>query len=576
MSVIAWDIETADADGLFTHGPGFLRLWGAEHNGGTVTGTDPSELIKILDEAEWVTGHNITGFDLLALAHYYGADWERLAAKAIDTLLLARLDHPPKARDTGGSDDRYSLGHVAERLGVEGKTGNLAELARKHGGYGQIPQDDPGYLDYLRGDVRASRAVFGALRGAWSPYARREHAVASVFGRMTLNGFAVNLGLLGERIAEGESRKREALEILRDDYDLPLGRWAWKGRGDKKEEFWEEFASPLSALDGREWLIDVYDAYGVNDPPVTDTGRLSTAAEALSGLADDDAAHPDLRRIVGLMATVTTTRTVYQTVADCLTAEGRVHPLIAMGQASGRSSVTNPGLTVFGKHGGRHHEREVFIPEPGHVLLSCDLSQLDMRAIAGLSQDHAYIEMLQPGKDLHRELAIQIFGSPDFRQIAKGIGHGKNYGLGKNKLISRGFDAEKVRTFYAEFARKFPRLCEWQNEVRAIGESGELLDNGFGRKMRCDPPRAYTQAPALMGQGAAADLMKEAMLRMPDEFRPYYRMFVHDELVFDVPADDAEEIGREIQRAMTFEWRGVPILCDLSEPGQNWGEISAK
>lgn len=576
MSVVAWDIETADAEGLFTYGPGFLRLWGAGIGAGTDMGTDPAGLIKILDDADWITGHNILGFDLLALAHYYGADWEKLAAKSIDTLLLARLDYPPEARDTAGSEDRYDLGHVCERLGVAGKTDSLRELARKHGGYDQVPQDDPEYRAYLIGDVDASRAVFAKLRDAWTPYAKREHKVASVFGRMSLNGFRVDLPLLEQRLSEGEARKREALEILRDDYDLPLGRWGWKGRGEKKEEFWEEFASPLSTLQGREWLIDVFEAYGVNNAPVTDTGRLATSAEALAGLAGDQASHPDLRRVMELMSVVTTTRTVYQTVEGCLTTAGRVHPLITMGQASGRSSVTNPGLTVFGKRGNRWRERMIFVPEPGHVLLSCDMSQLDMRAIAGLSQDPAYIAMCAPGKDLHTETAIQVFGTADKRTDAKAIGHGWNYGLGKNKLISNGFDPELVNTFFTQMAKKYPRLVEWRETVRRTGASGELLDNGFGRKMRCNPSRAYTQGPALMGQGAAADLMKESILRMPGELKPYYRMFVHDELVFSVPIQDAESLGHEIRKAMSFTWKGVPILCELSKPGQNWGEVSAK
>jgi DNA polymerase-1 len=117
---------------------------------------------------------------------------------------------------------------------------------------------------------------------------------------------------------------------------------------------------------------------------------------------------------------------------------------------------------------------------------------------------------------------------------------------------------------------------EWQDEVRAEGEAGHLLDNGWGRKMRCDPARAYTQAPALMGQGGARDIMGEALLRLPGEFRPYLRTIVHDEVVMSVPAKDAEEIGREVQKAMTWEWKGVPILCDLSKPGRSWGEVSAK
>ena len=183
----------------------------------------------------------------------------------------------------------------------------------------------------------------------------------------------VDVPLLNERIAAGESHKREALEILRDDYDLPLGKFVWKGRGDKKEEQWQDFDSPLASLEGREWILDVFEAYGVRNPPITDTGRVSTSAEALSPIAESEVSHPELRRILGLMQTVTTTRTVYQTTQNHMVQDSngdyRVHPLIKMVQASGRSSVTDPGLTVFGKRGGRHIERDIFLPEDGHVLL---------------------------------------------------------------------------------------------------------------------------------------------------------------------------------------------------------------
>ena len=367
---VGFDLETASAEQLFSYGDGFIRL------AGTITGeeieltTDVKELIARLEKAPWIYGHGIFGFDLLALA-LAGADYEALAAKSMDTLLLARLDWPPEARDTGGSVDKYSLDAVAERLGVTGKTDSIKDLAKKHGGLDQIPVDDEEYRAYLTGDLEASKAVLDKLpRGE---YARREHKCQALMGRMTLNGFRVDVPLLEERISQGEYYKNEALSILMEDYDLPLGRVAWKGRGDKKEEFWETFDSPLASLEGREWLVDVFDAYGVRNPPVTESGRLATAADALEPLRNSPASHPDLRRIIELMQTVTTTRTVYQTTADHMINE-RVHPMINMGQASGRSSVTSPGLTVFGKRGGRHIERDIFLPEPGHVLISCDLS----------------------------------------------------------------------------------------------------------------------------------------------------------------------------------------------------------
>jgi DNA polymerase-1 len=571
---IGFDLETANANEMWTYGDKFVKLAGfTGEEGKPEFTTDAHELIKKLEDAPWIYGHNIFGFDLLALARWYGADWEALTAKALDTMILDRLDYPPQARDTGGSVDKYDLDHVAERRGVQGKTGDLKEIIKKHGGYDQVPADDPEYREYLAGDVNAIANLINKLPR--SAYAKREHKLAALAGRMTLNGFRVDIPLLEKRIAKGASHKRDALEILRDDYNLPLGRIEWTGRGKDKEEKWVDFDSPLSTLEGRQWLAAMYDAYGIKNPPVTDKGRLATSADVLQPLADSDANHPDLRRIIYLMQVVTTTRTVYQTVQDHLAGD-RVHASVSMGQASGRWSVTRPGLTVFGKRGERWHEREVFIPEEGHVILSCDMSQLDMRAVAGLSQDHAYIENLAPGKDFHAEIAAQVFGTPERRQAAKAIGHGYNYGLGANKMIANGFDPELVATFFAMMTKKYPRLEAWKKEVRDIGSSGRLLDNSFGRKMKCEPQRAYTQAPALMGQGAATDIMKEGLLHLPSEFHPFLRLMVHDEIVMSVPISDVEEIGHEVRKAMTFEWRGVPILCDLSKPGASWGEVSAK
>jgi DNA polymerase-1 len=399
---------------------------------------------------------------------------------------------------------------------------------------------------------------------------------------MTLNGFRVDLPLLEKRIAEGESNKRFALELLRDDYDLPLGRFEWSGRGKDKIEVWGEFDSPLSTLEGRRWLISIWEAFGIRNPPVTDKGRLSTSADQLRPIAESLAVHPDLRRILRLMMTVTTTRTIYQTIADHLVGD-RVHPLIVMRQASGRSSVTSPGLTVMGKRGGRHVEREVFIPEDGHVLVSIDLSQVDMRGVAGLCQDPAYMKLFEPGRDIHDENALLIFGGElganghhPRRNEIKPINHGYNYGLGKTKMIAAGHNPDTVNKFFEMQAREFKIKANWTEEIREIAASGQFLDNGFERKMRPDPRRAYTQGPALEGQGSAADILKEVGLRLPPEFREFIKLPVHDEFVFSFPAEHAEELTREAERAMTWEWHGVPILCDVSDPGSNWGEVSAK
>lgn len=572
---VGFDIETASANQLFTYGPGFLRLAGFSGPSEPILTTDMSELVTALDDAPMIYGHNILGFDLLALAHYHGADWERLAAKSIDTMLLDRLDFPPMAKDTGGSVDKYDLDAVCERRGVPGKTDSIRDLGKEFGGYDQIPVDDDRYREYLQGDVRAIENLLDELPELNS-YAIREHKVQSWLGRMSLNGFRVDIPLLNQRLSEGEIRKSAALHSLSEDWDLPLGRFGWSGRGNDKIEQWEEFDSPLASLEGRKWLLQVWDAFGITNPPKTDKGRLSTKAEDMRTLIATNMLHPDLIEILILIMIVTTERTVYQTTESCLTSAGFVHPSINMGQASGRSSVTNPGLTVFGKRGERYHERDIFIPDnPDWSIFTCDLSQVDMRAIAGLSQDANYMALFNDGRDPHTEIAVQLFGDASFRQQIKPITHGSNYGLGANKLIAQGHDPDKVRKYFAQRKSQFPVLMAYFDDIREQASSG-LLDNGWGRKMKCDPRRTYTQGPALMGQGAAADILKECILRLPPELRPNVKVTVHDEIVFAAETKGIDEVMHAVKEAMTFEWRGVPIECDLSGPGNSWGAVCAK
>jgi DNA polymerase-1 len=568
------DLETASAKVLFTttQSEDFVRLAGALSLGsGETVITSVRELLARLESADVITGHNILGFDLLALAWHHGADYTRLAAKARDTELLARQANPPRSRETHSADS-YDLDHVAERLGLPGKTDDLKRLAREHGGYDKIPLGDPEYRSYLEGDLRATAAVSAAMRERYphDPYMDREHKLAALAGTMSLNGFLVDQELLGQRMDETSERSRTALVKLHDALGLPLVKTVMRGRGKARHEELQEQDSPLSTDEGRAWLERTWTEFGVTDPPRTvKTGKLSVGSDDLRAVA---ARRPDLAGLCEMIITAAWPRTVYVTARDCLCPDGRVHPGVSMRQASGRWSVTNPGLTVFGKRGGRHHERAIFLPDPGHVLLSFDLSQVDMRAMAGHSQDPGYMALFEPGKDAHAEIAAQVGVE---RQDAKAVGHGWNYGLGAKRMIANGLDEGLVTAFIAGMQQRFPRLVEWREEIRARGKAGEILDNGFGRRMRCDPARAYTVAPALMGQGGARDIMCESLLRIPREFDQYMRVMVHDEILLSVPKKDAMEVARIVKQAMTWNWRGVPILCDMAA-GTDWAEVSAK
>ena len=525
-----------------------------------------------------VYGHNILGFDGLALAWHHHRDdpswWESFAARARDTELIARQAWPPASKQTH-SDDKLGLDAVAELLGLPGKTDDLKRLKREHGGYDAIPLDDPEYLAYLDGDLCATAAVASRLLHHYDtdPYIPREHRVAAVNGRMSLNGVRVDQDLLAERLAAGEERKQMALQVLHDGWGLPLGRMKSHGRGKAKHEEFEAAVSPLSTDSGRDWLAGQWERYQVPDPPRTATGKLALGAGELKTVAARPECPADLRQMLAVMEIVTTTRTVYQTARNCLCSDGRVHPSVSMRQASGRSSVTNPGLTVFGKHDGKHVERDIFIPDEGFVLMAFDLAQVDMRAIAGHCQDPAYMALFGPGRDAHAEIAA-LLGIT--RQQAKKAGHGWNYGLGASKMIGEwGMDPEVVHRFTSGMEARFPVLCARRDEWRALAEAGGLLDNGFGRRMKADPLFAYTVAPALMGQGTAADILKEWMLNCPRELDKYRLVTVHDEQVFQFPEADWRDMAAAVVRAAEGEFMGVPIMCDQSGPGRSWGEISA-
>lgn len=109
-------------------------------------------------------------------------------------------------------------------------------------------------------------------------------------------------------------------------------------------------------------------------------------------------------------------------------------------------------------------------------------------------------------------------------------------------------------------------------------EQGQILVNAFGRTMRVQPGKEYTQAPAAMGQGTARDLMMEGLLRLPEWLLPCLRAVVHDEIVLSVPAGRADEAESAVLDALQFLYRlepeqtPVPILAEMSDRGRDWAD----
>ena len=233
----------------------FMRLFQWAVNDGPVQmTTDYDEAMAVLADADYLIGHNIVGFDLSVL---YGTDSMRplelaLENKVIDSFVLASLVHPApysyvnrhgRTVYDGAKPERakswLALDEQAFQLGVEGKFGDLKELAKKHNppktkvgdlDFGLIPLDDPEFLEYARQDIIALRQVYHALiarlkaQNYSGEYVWREMLVWSINAQITRNGVLVNQEEAQARVEELAAERDRIMDWLVEDFDMPYWR----------------------------------------------------------------------------------------------------------------------------------------------------------------------------------------------------------------------------------------------------------------------------------------------------------------------------------------------------------------
>lgn len=573
VGTIVFDLETGSVNDMWTSGQEFIRLSGHSlDNGPVMNSSSVFHLMEdIMDHEGWIVTHNGNNFDSVLLDRLHGVSILSLAKaeRLRDTKLIAFLADPPFSRTKEGEIEKiYSLESVGTKYLGEGKmkdvqTGKsvLKELAAEFGGYDQIPQDNVRYNEYLKRDVEATRGLIKVL--PMNDYVIREHKIAAVAATISIQGFRVDTVLLDERIKQGEEKRLKILTELME-YGLPGP---------------ETTKAPQMTKLGKAAINTAFSDAGVTLPR-TPSGTPALGKEVLQEIvetAEDQRAIDLAEAVMGLNGI----RTIYVNIFDNLVND-RVHPSINLRQSTGRWSIQKPGLTVIGKRGGKVIERAVFLPDSDdQVLISADLAQVDARAIAGLSQDTEYLKLFDEGRDLHAEMALRLFGSKDKREEAKAAVHGINYSMrGKKLSLTTGMSLFEAENVINNFETSFPRLTQWQAEMRQQGEATGILFNGYGRMMRIEPERAFTQSPALMGQSTARDILMEGILRLwemgGESVIRMIRAVVHDELVLSVDKKDVDEVEKLVVDAMSFEWLApnaifpVQITAGLNKRGANW------
>jgi DNA polymerase-1 len=265
--------------------------------------------------------------------------------------------------------------------------------------------------------------------------------------------------------------------------------------------------------------------------------------------------------------------------------------------STGRLSSSDPNLQNIPIRTSLGAEiRKGFVPAEAMVLLGADYSQIELRILAHLSADPAFVEAFQKGRDIHRETAALIFAvdaeavSAGMRAQAKTVNFATIYGQGPMALARQlGVSVADARRFIEGYFARFPAIREYLDGQIELARDQGYVETLFGRRRYI--PELNSKNPNIRGfgervasnspiQGTAADLIKLAMInihRALREQRSGARMIlqVHDELLFEVPPAELDEVGALVRSEMIGALElDVPIEVDLGV-GANWYETKA-
>ena len=234
--------------------------------------------------------------------------------------------------------------------------------------------------------------------------------------------------------------------------------------------------------------------------------------------------------------------------------------------------------------------RKIFTAEPGNKLIAADYSQIELRIIGQLARDKKYIHAYNEGLDLHKNTAAVMFKVPvdqvtkQQRSIAKSINFGLNYGMGKRSLTEKlkletgiNYSEDEVGRLVDDFKSLYSEVTNYLKKVSEKGFNRLEIRTKAGRLFKFDKPSNETEekynsekgniereCKNLPVQGLCADMLKIAMANLFLILEPKGVKLVnciHDELVFECKAEEAEEIGEIIKREM--EKAGSLFLKDL-------------
>ena len=348
---------------------------------------------------------------------------------------------------------------------------------------------------------------------------------------------------------------------------------------------------PLNINSPKQLAVILFERQGLPVLKKTKTGP-STDAEVLEQLADMGHALPklilsyrELQKLKSTYVDVLPLRVNRET--------GRIHTSFnQVGAQTGRLSSSDPNLQNIPVRSPRGEGiRRGFIPAAGCKFVVADYSQIELRLMAHLSGDPAFIEAFRRGDDIHKQTAAIIFGVPlaevssEMRARAKTINFGTIYGQGPFALSKMlGITQDEAKRFIGDYFTRFAGVRAFLDKCVATAKDQGYVETLFGRRryipeisdrnfnIRAFGERTAQNTPL---QGSAADLIKIAMVRIHQALpaaglKAQMLLQVHDELVIEAPADEAERAGALVKEHMEGAAKlDVPLLVTVGI-GDNW------
>ena len=496
-------------------------------------------------------------YDLMVLALGGFIDLDGIYSHVVDTRVLAHIVDPRGKQDgaVGHSLKGLSAKYV-DKDAPDDQTA-LKELFKANGwDWATVPLTNETYLMYSGVDVHLTMRLFRVLDKMTAHQSRLrmfERDVQEACVDMQMRGVKIDTAYaatLGPHF-----------DNLRDQGAATAAQW-----GIEKVNSTAQVSGVLTAL-------------GVQLTETTKSGAPKVDKEVLASIVDNADANPAAAEVAGAVLQAKRAGknkvTYVDNVLASLDADNRVHPWIHSLQArTARMSISGPPLQQLPS--GDWHVRRMFVPDEGMVMGATDYAQVELRVLAVLADERKMIDAINAGNDLHDVTAINLFGQ-DFtkaqRKLAKNVGFGRVYGGGATTLARQaGVGLAEAKRAMAGYDTAFPGIKRYSKRLQDRAKHGvpEVVTPA-GRVLPLDRWRLYA-ATNYMVQSTARDVLANSLLELRAAgLGEHLLLPVHDEVVWQAPAADADEVGREIQKVMTVAFGDVTLNAETDIFGASWG-----